>query len=63
MVLLCGLFLQQTVLGKTVVDMDSIEDEEIIEPSEKTIIPPNADYIPVLMYHHFAIRDMGETAL
>lgn len=59
MVLLCSLFLQQTVWGKTVVAMDNIEDEEIIEPAEKTIIPPT-DYIPVLMYHHFAIRDMGE---
>lgn len=59
MVLLCSLLLQQAVWGKTVVAIDNIEEQEIIEPAEKTIIPPT-DYITVLMYHHFAIRDMGE---
>lgn len=56
--LLCCFLFQQTVLGKTVVDIDMVEEQEWISPSEVTIIPPT-DYIPVLMYHHFAIRDMG----
>ncbi|WP_312071383.1 polysaccharide deacetylase family protein [Anaerotignum propionicum] len=59
MVLLCSLLFQLTAWGKTVVAMDCVEEEELIEPAEKIIFPPT-DYIPVLMYHHFAIRDMGE---
>ncbi len=39
--------------------MDSMKEQEQISPAEETVIPPT-DYIPVLMYHHFAIRDMGE---
>ncbi|MDD4844862.1 MAG: polysaccharide deacetylase family protein, partial [Anaerotignum sp.] len=31
----------------------------LIKPAETIIISPT-DYIPVLLYHHFAIRDMGQ---
>ncbi|MDD3395308.1 MAG: polysaccharide deacetylase family protein [Anaerotignum sp.] len=59
MALLGSLIFQQTAWGKTVVAMDKAEEQELIVPAETMIIPPT-DYIPVLMYHHFAIRDMGE---
>ncbi|WP_352400657.1 polysaccharide deacetylase family protein [Anaerotignum sp.] len=59
MALLSCLIFQQTVWGKTVVAIDSLDEQEQIKPVETMIIPPT-DYIPVIMYHHFAIRDMGE---
>ncbi|KXL52526.1 poly-beta-1,6-N-acetyl-D-glucosamine N-deacetylase precursor [Anaerotignum neopropionicum] len=59
MALLGSLLFQQIAWGKTVVAMDNIEEQELIKPVELTIIPPT-DYIPVLLYHHFAIRDMGQ---
>jgi len=59
MAMLSCLIFQQTVWGKTVVAIDSLEEQEQIKPVETMIIPPT-DYIPVIMYHHFAIRDMGQ---
>lgn len=59
MALLGSVIFQQIAWGKTVVAMDRAGEQELIEPAETMIIPPT-DYIPVLMYHHFAIRDMGE---
>ena len=59
MTLLSCLIFQQTAWGKTVVAMNSLEEQNLIKPVETMIIPPK-DYISVLMYHHFAIRDMGQ---
>lgn len=59
MALLCSLTLQQTAWAKTVVAINNIEEQEEIKPVETAVIPPT-DYIPVLMYHHFAVRDMGQ---
>ncbi|WMI81710.1 polysaccharide deacetylase family protein [Anaerotignum sp. MB30-C6] len=57
--LFCSLVFQQTAWGKTVTAMNNLNELELIKPAEKMIIPPT-DYISVLMYHHFAIRDMGQ---
>ncbi len=59
MVLLGSLIFQQIVWGKTVVVKNNVEEQELIKPAEEIIISPT-DYIPVLLYHHFAIRDMGQ---
>lgn len=59
MALLSSLIFQQTVWGKTIVTKDIIEEQEQIKPAEEIVISPT-DYIPVLLYHHFAIRDMGQ---
>jgi peptidoglycan/xylan/chitin deacetylase (PgdA/CDA1 family) len=59
MALLGSLIFHQIAWGKTVVAMDSVKKQELIKPAETIIIPPT-DYIPVLLYHHFAIRDMGQ---
>lgn len=57
--LLSSLLFAQTTWGKTVIAMNHVEEQKLIEPAE-TMVVPQTDYIPVLMYHHFAIRDMGQ---
>lgn len=59
MMLFCSLIIPEVALANTVRSIDEVVEVEIIKPAENTIVPPT-EYISVLMYHHFAIRDMGE---
>ncbi len=39
-------------------EREQATDESLDEPQQPTVEP--TEYIPVLMYHHFALRDMGQ---